>query len=113
MIHDWLGQLHCSPEMIRSKHGIKHNKTLAVVVTITSGAMTSLSKQASDRIVELLKCRLLCTGRCTVPGRNVHALRPEPHRDLLLKARVCPVLSFSTDTCGRGNLNAQRLLQAP
>jgi hypothetical protein len=23
---------------------------------------------------------------------------------LLLKARVCPVLSFSTDTCGRGNL---------
>jgi hypothetical protein len=23
---DWLGQLHCSPELMRSKHGVKHDE---------------------------------------------------------------------------------------
>jgi hypothetical protein len=63
---------------------------------ITSGAAhDQLSKQASDWILEaqlfvdagFLKRSFLWMVR-TVPGRNVHALRPEPHRDLLLKARM-------------------------
>jgi hypothetical protein len=44
MIHDWfidddwLGQLHCSPEMTRSKHRVKHDKRSEQQRSCCSGA---------------------------------------------------------------------------
>ena len=57
--------------------------------------------ETSERLNSSQEAQVFC-GWCTVPARSVHALRPDPHRDLLLKARVYRVLS--ADTCGRGNL---------
>jgi hypothetical protein len=48
-------------------------------------------KMNNKNTIEFLKRRLLWMVRC-IPGRSVHALRPEPQRHLLLKARVYRVL---------------------
>jgi hypothetical protein len=53
------------------------------------------SKKPSGCIFEV---QVFVDGALHTSGRNVHALRPESHRDLLLRARVCPVLF--NGTCG-------------
>jgi hypothetical protein len=50
-----------------------------------------------------------CCGWCAILGRNVDALRPQPRRELLLKAQVYPVLY--NDTSGRGNNNPKVYLR--
>jgi hypothetical protein len=63
---------------------------------ITSGAAHDQLPTQHQRVIELLKRRLLWMVRYCIPGRSVHALRPEPQRHLLLKARVYRVLCPST-----------------
>ena len=60
--------------------------------------------EASEWIEFLNEVQVFVDGALhTSQDASFIALRPEPHRDLLLKARVNPVLS--NDTCGRGNFS--------